>query len=69
MHITIGIMGCVVNGIGEAKNCDISVCVIDKNTSRIFYKNKVAIDSIKNENVVNTLKTMINEEYKKYYAK
>jgi len=62
LPITVGIMGCVVNGPGEAKDCDIAVCVKDKTTSSL-YINKQLVKDIKNEEVVETLKKEILNKY------
>lgn len=44
---TIAIMGCVVNGLGEAKDADIAV-IGNKNKNPLLYVNKKFIKTIKN---------------------
>ncbi|MCL2375575.1 MAG: flavodoxin-dependent (E)-4-hydroxy-3-methylbut-2-enyl-diphosphate synthase [Firmicutes bacterium] len=55
--LKIAIMGCVVNGPGEAKDADVGVaCGIDK--SAIFQKGKV-LKTVENEEIIGELKKLI----------
>jgi (E)-4-hydroxy-3-methylbut-2-enyl-diphosphate synthase len=58
-NITIAVMGCPVNGPGEAKHADIGVAG-GKDYSLIFKKGKV-VDKVNNKNIFKTLKKMIEE--------
>lgn len=60
--ISIGIMGCVVNGPGEALGCDIAVCVKSKNESWLFENGK-KIKEINNNDVIESLKQLIDKKY------
>lgn len=60
--ITIGIMGCVVNGPGEAKGCDLSICVKDKLHSTLYINDK-PIKVVDNDKLVKTLKEEIDKKY------
>lgn len=62
LAIKVGIMGCIVNGPGEASNCDIAICVKDKNTS-FLYENGKQIGEIPNTDVIKFLKEMIDKKY------
>lgn len=71
LAIKIGIMGCIVNGPGEAQGCDIAVCIKDKNTS-FLYENGKQTAEINNNDVIKILKDTIDKKYNqslKYYAK
>ncbi|MCR4661879.1 MAG: flavodoxin-dependent (E)-4-hydroxy-3-methylbut-2-enyl-diphosphate synthase [Clostridia bacterium] len=57
--LSIAIMGCVVNGLGESKDADISVCGGDKK-SIIFYHGK-QYKVVDNEQIENTLLELINK--------
>lgn len=56
-EITIAIMGCVVNGPGEAKEANIAVA--GGINEALIFKDGVKIAKIKQEHLVNTLKKMI----------
>lgn len=60
LPITIGIMGCSVNGPGEAQDCNIAVCVKSKDTS-LIYVDKQMIKEINNKDVIKTLKELITK--------
>ncbi len=62
LAIKIGIMGCIVNGPGEANDCDLAVCVKDKETS-FLYVNGTMKQEIKNTDVCKTLKDLIDKKY------
>lgn len=66
--ITIGIMGCIVNGPGEAKDCDVAVCVKNSTKSILFVKNKQPKE-IANLQVVKTLKQIIDKKYNLFISK
>lgn len=71
LAIKIGIMGCIVNGPGEAQGCDVAVCVKDKDTSFLYVDGK-QIKEISNNEVIKTLKELIDKKYNqsvKYYEK
>ena len=40
-HITVAIMGCVVNGVGEGKNADIGFAFNNSTTCSVFVKGKI----------------------------
>ncbi len=56
---TIAIMGCVVNGPGEAKDADISV-VGTKGKNVFIYKKEKFVKKIKPEKIVDTFRTYLN---------
>ncbi len=56
-EITVAIMGCVVNGPGEAKEANIAVA--GGINEVLIFKDGLKIAKIKQENLVNTLKKMI----------
>lgn len=60
--ITIGIMGCIVNGPGEAKGCDLTVCVKSKDKSLIFVDGK-QLKEVNNKDVIKSLKQLIDKKY------
>lgn len=71
LAIKVGIMGCIVNGPGEAQGCQLAVCVKDKSTSFI-YDNGTMIKEVSNQDVVKTLKELIDKKYNqsvKHYEK
>lgn len=71
LAIKVGIMGCIVNGPGEAKGCELAVCVKDKTTS-FLYVNGTLNKEIPNTDVVKTLKELIDKKYNqaiKHYEK
>lgn len=59
-HLTIAIMGCVVNGIGEANDADIAICVISSKQSVLFVKG-TKIKTINNNDIINQLKIWIKK--------
>ncbi|XQP55940.1 MAG: flavodoxin-dependent (E)-4-hydroxy-3-methylbut-2-enyl-diphosphate synthase [Mycoplasmoidaceae bacterium] len=62
LAIKVGIMGCIVNGPGEADGCDIAICVKDKTTS-FLYINGTLNKEIPNTEVMKTLKELIDKKY------
>ena len=56
--VRIAVMGCVVNGIGESKGCDIGVAG-GKDKSVIFREGKI-IATVPNENIFDELKKQID---------
>lgn len=58
--ITVGIMGCTVNGPGEAKDCNIAICVKSKTTSSLYVDKKL-IKDVNNKLVVKVLKETITK--------
>ncbi len=71
LAIKVGVMGCIVNGPGEAKGCDIAVCVKDKTTS-FLYVNGTLNKEVPNNEVIKTLKELIDKKYNqsiKHYEK
>lgn len=71
LAIKIGIMGCIVNGPGEAKKCDLAICVKDKNNSFLYIDGNMNKE-IPNDSVVKILKEIIDKKYNqsvKYYEK
>ena len=58
--ITIGIMGCTVNGPGEAKDCNIAICVKSKTTSSL-YIDKQLVKDVNNKDVIKVLKQAITK--------
>lgn len=57
--IKIAVMGCVVNGPGEASRCDFGVAG-GKNKSVIFAKDKV-LKTVNNEDIITELQAIINK--------
>ena len=57
--IKVAVMGCVVNGPGEASNADIGIAV-SKESAVLFKKGKI-IKTIKEEEIVSTLKEEIQK--------
>lgn len=58
LPINIGIMGCPVNGLGEAQDCNIAVCVKSKDKS-LIYVDKKMIKEVNNDDAIKTLKELI----------
>ena len=56
-NITVAIMGCVVNGPGEAKHADIGIA--GGNNEAVLFKHGEIIRKIKEENIVEELKQEI----------
>lgn len=56
-NITVAIMGCVVNGPGEAKHADIGIA--GGNSEAVLFKHGEIIRKIKEENIVEELKQEI----------
>ncbi len=63
-HIKVGVMGCVVNGPGEARECDIGIAG-GKNCAVLFKKNEngetVNLGKIEENKIVDTLLDEINK--------
>lgn len=57
--ITVAVMGCVVNGLGEGKQADIGFAFNNKTTCTIFVKGQV-IGTCHPDEVVNKLEQYIN---------
>ncbi|MDC3024184.1 flavodoxin-dependent (E)-4-hydroxy-3-methylbut-2-enyl-diphosphate synthase [Alphaproteobacteria bacterium] len=62
-HISISILGCVVNGPGEAKHVDIGITGGGKNCHQIYLNGKKNFIS-KNENLVEVISGLIEENLK-----
>ena len=62
LAVKVAIMGCIVNGPGEAKDADITVCVKDK-ASSLIYDNSKLVGMVDNSNVIKTLKELIDKKY------
>ncbi|MDR2828960.1 MAG: flavodoxin-dependent (E)-4-hydroxy-3-methylbut-2-enyl-diphosphate synthase [Acholeplasmatales bacterium] len=56
-NMTISIMGCVVNGLGEAKNSDI--CIIGTKDKILIYKKNVLYKKVDIENVIEEIKNIL----------
>lgn len=69
MHfpLNISILGCVVNGIGEAKHADIGIAGSKK--SGILFENGKIIKNVPEKELVNELKKMIDKKYKEFLIK
>ena len=63
-HLSIAIMGCVVNGLGESMYADIAVCIMSTKKANIYLKGKL-VEIVDNNNIVMTLKKYINQFIKK----
>ncbi|MGI6701672.1 MAG: flavodoxin-dependent (E)-4-hydroxy-3-methylbut-2-enyl-diphosphate synthase [Christensenellales bacterium] len=61
LNIKVAVMGCVVNGPGEAAECDIGVAG-GREKSAIFIKGKV-ISTVDNDRVLDELLTIIEKTY------
>lgn len=59
--LKIAVMGCSVNGIGEAKGADFGVC--GGKAQSLIFKDSEIIKSVDNQNVLNELLSLM-EEYK-----
>lgn len=57
--LTVAVMGCVVNGIGESKNADFGVAG-GKNISALFVKGKL-IEQIPNEDIFDKLMELVRK--------
>lgn len=65
--LKVAILGCSVNGPGEAKEADIGIA--GGNGEGIIFENGKIIKSVKENNLVNELKKMIDEKYKIFLNK
>lgn len=65
--LKISILGCIVNGIGEAKGCDIGIAGSNK-TGIIFEDGKI-LKTIKQELLVSELKKLIDKKYQEWKTK
>lgn len=54
-NITVAIMGCVVNGLGEGKNADIGIAGVSDNEVILFKKGKM-IKKIEHNEIIDTIK-------------
>jgi (E)-4-hydroxy-3-methylbut-2-enyl-diphosphate synthase len=61
-HIKIAVMGCVVNGPGEAREADIGIA--GGEGFSVIFKNGEIIKKIKNEEAMQSLRRMIGEYIK-----
>jgi len=63
-HIKIAVMGCVVNGPGEAKDCDVGIAG-GKNSAVLFKKDENGVSKIvktvKENEIINELLKEIEE--------
>ena len=59
--LKVSILGCIVNGIGEAKGCDIGIAGSNK-TGIIFEDGKI-LKTVKQEILVDELKKLIDKKY------
>ncbi len=59
-HISISILGCIVNGPGEAKHVDIGITGGGKNSHQIYLKGKKSFIS-KNQNLVEVISKLIDK--------
>lgn len=64
MPLKIAILGCAVNGPGEAKEADIGIA--GGNKSGIIFEHGKIIKTVKQENLVNELKQMIDIKHQEY---
>ncbi|MCG8572759.1 MAG: flavodoxin-dependent (E)-4-hydroxy-3-methylbut-2-enyl-diphosphate synthase [Spirochaetes bacterium] len=62
-QLKIAVMGCVVNGPGEAKDCDFGIAC-GKNKSMLFYQGK-KLKMIKNEAILDELLIIMEKFYEK----
>ena len=58
-NVTVAVMGCVVNGPGEASNADIGIT--GANGKGLIFKNGEVIKRVKEENIVDELFSEINK--------
>lgn len=59
--ITISILGCVVNGIGEAQHCDIGLVGIPEEKANVIYIKGKKDHKVSNENLVNHLVKLVED--------
>lgn len=64
-HVKVAVMGCVVNGPGEAADADFGVAGGGNGKAALFVRGKVT-DTIDVENIVPTLMRLINEKTTDY---
>ena len=62
-HISLSILGCVVNGPGEAKHVDIGVTGGGNNNHQIYLNGKKSFIS-KNQNLTKVISDLIEENLK-----
>lgn len=67
-HLSVAIMGCVINGLGEANHADIAICVISATKAILFIKGK-KVKTISNNDINCELKAYITMLSKKNYGK
>jgi (E)-4-hydroxy-3-methylbut-2-enyl-diphosphate synthase len=60
--IKVAVMGCIVNGPGEASEADLGVAAGNKK-GQIFLKGKV-VETVKEEEIVESLMSKVHELYK-----
>ncbi|MGL4768905.1 MAG: flavodoxin-dependent (E)-4-hydroxy-3-methylbut-2-enyl-diphosphate synthase [Mycoplasmoidaceae bacterium] len=65
--LKISILGCIVNGIGEAKNADIGIA--GSNKTGILFENGRIIKTLKQELLVHELKKLIDKKYQEWVKK
>lgn len=65
--LKISILGCVVNGIGEAKGCDIGIA--GSNKTGIIFEDGVILKTLKQELLVPELKKLIDKKYQAWLSK
>lgn len=58
--LRISVLGCVVNGIGEAKEADIGIFGFSHGVAKIYLKGK-ELETIQSENVIKRAKKLIDE--------
>lgn len=58
--LRISVLGCVVNGIGEAKEADIGIFGFSPGVAKIYLRGK-ELETIKSENIIEKAKKLINE--------
>lgn len=56
----ISILGCVVNGIGEAREADIGIFGFSHNTAKIYLRGN-ELETINSEDILNRVKKLIDE--------
>ncbi len=66
-NLKISILGCVVNGIGEAKHADIGIA--GSKSSGILFENGKIIKTVKESELISELKKMIDKKYNDFLLK
>jgi (E)-4-hydroxy-3-methylbut-2-enyl-diphosphate synthase len=56
-HVLVAVMGCVVNGPGEAMEADVAVCCAEGRSA--IYRHGERIEAVANDRIVETLVSMI----------